>query len=411
MGRIDSLLATMTFEEKIGQLNMVAGPQTITGPSDLHDVTEDVREGRVGAVLNVWGAETRSLQRAATEESRLGIPLLLALDVIHGQRTVFPVPLAEVCAMDPDLWERTARAAAEEAAEDGVALTFAPMLDIARDPRWGRIVESPGEDPFIASAMAIAKTRGFQGGDLARPDSMAATAKHLCGYGAVTAGREYASADISERTLREVYLPPFEAAVAAGTAAVMPAFIDVAGIPMTVNAPLLKGWLRDRQGFDGVVISDYNAVGELLAHGVAADTAEAAALALAAGVDIDMASGVYLKGLPIAIDRGLIGEAQIDASARRVLALKERLGLLDDPFRRGRFGPPDEGAARQRRRLAREAARKAIVLLTNRNSALPLPPTSGGSRLSARSPPPLTKCSGPGRRPGTPSAQRPSSKG
>ena len=376
MGRIDSLLAAMTLEEKIGQLTMAAGPQAITGPSDLQDIREEVRNGRAGAVLNVWGPEARSLQRAATEDTRLGVPLLLALDVIHGQRTIFPVPLAEACAMDSDLWERTARATAEEAAEDGVALTFAPMLDVARDPRWGRIVESPGEDPFIASTMAVAKIRGFQGGDLAASDSIATTAKHLCAYGAVTAGREYASVDVSERTLREVYLPPFAAAVAAGTAAIMPAFIDLAGAPMTANAPLLKGWLRDRLGFEGVVVSDYNAVRELVDHGVAGDLIEAAALALAAGVDIDMASGVYMQGLPTAIERGLIEMAQIDASVRRVLALKERLGLFDDPMRRGAARPADdEGRARQRRRLAREVATKAIVLLANRNAVLPLSPS------------------------------------
>jgi beta-glucosidase len=374
MGRIDSLLAAMTLEEKVGQLTMIAAPQAITGPSDLVDITEEIRKGRAGAVLNVWGAETRRLQRVGTQDSRLGIPLLVCLDVIHGHRTIFPVPLAEASAMDPDLWQRSARVAAEEAAEDGVALTFAPVLDVARDPRWGRIVESPGEDSFIASMMAIAKIRGFQGEDLARADGVAATAKHLCGYGAVSAGREYASAEVSERTLREVYLPPFEAAVGAGTAAVMPAFIDVAGIPMTINAPLLKSWLRDRQGFGGVVISDYNAVAELLAHGVAADLHEAAALALAAGVDVDMASGVYLKGLPVAIDRGLVEEKQIDASVRRVLALKERLGLFENPFGRGRSDTPDEETTRERRRAARQVAGKAIVLLTNRNSTLPLSP-------------------------------------
>ena len=374
MERIDSLLAAMTLEEKIGQLTMAAGPLAITGPNDLEDIRDDIRTGRVGAVLNLWGPETAALQRIATEDTRLGVPLLVALDVIHGHRTIFPVPLAEACAMDPDLWKRTARVAAEEAAEDGVAMTFAPVLDVARDPRWGRIVESPGEDPFVASALAAAKTRGFQENDLAAPDRIAATAKHLCAYGAVSAGREYASADVPERTLREVYLPPFAAAVAAGTAAVMPAFIDVAGTPMTVNAPLLKGWLRDRLGFDGVVVSDYNAVGELLVHGVAGDAAEAAALALGAGVDIDMASGVYRQGLPAALERGLIGTAEIDASVRRVLALKERLGLLDDPFRRGAAPAPGERRLRARRLLAREAARKAIVLLTNRNALLPLAP-------------------------------------
>ncbi len=265
MGRIDTLLAAMTIEEKIGQLNMVPAGQAVTGPGELSEVHDGIRAGRIGALLNLWGAdETHAVQRLAVEESRLGIPLLLGLDVIHGHRTIFPAPLAEACAFEPELWEKTARAAAEEAAEDGVAMTFAPMLDVARDPRWGRIVESPGEDPWVASEIAAAKTRGFQGQDLAAADSLAATAKHFCAYGAVTAGREYASVDVSERTLREIYLPPFSAAVAAGTAAIMPAFIDIAGAPMTANAPLLRGWLRGDLGFDGVVISDYNAIAELL---------------------------------------------------------------------------------------------------------------------------------------------------
>jgi len=374
MGRIDTLLATMTIEEKIGQLNMVPAGQTVTGPGELHEVREGVRAGRIGSLFNIWGpAETRDVQRIAVEESRLGIPLLLGLDVIHGHRTIFPVPLAEACAFEPGLWEKTARAAAEEAAEDGVALTFAPMIDVARDPRWGRIVESPGEDPWVASEIAAAKTRGFQGRDLAAADSLAATAKHFFAYGAVTAGREYASADVSERTLREIYIPPFSAAAAAGTAAVMPAFIDIAGAPMTANAPLLQGWLRGDLGFDGVVISDYNAVAELLNHGVAGDVAEAAALALNAGVDIDMTSNAYVRGLPEALKRSLVTMTEIDAGVRRVLKLKERLGLFDDPYRRGSARPRPAGAA-ERRELAREAARRAIVLLTCRSGILPLSP-------------------------------------
>ena len=261
MGRIDRLVATMTVEEKIGQLNMVASSGVVTGPGELGDLHEGIRAGQIGNLLNLWGAdETRAVQRLAVEESRLRVPLLMGLDVIHGHRTIFPVSLAEACQFAPNLWAKTARAAAEEATEDGVALTFAPMVDVARDPRWGRIVESPGEDPWIASEMAAAKTRGFQGLDLAARDSLAATAKHLCAYGAVTAGREYASADVSERTLLEIYLPPFAAAVAAGVAAIMPAFIDVAGAAMTANAKLLQGWLRGVVGFDGVLISDYNAV-------------------------------------------------------------------------------------------------------------------------------------------------------
>src|SRR3984957_13998216 len=372
MGRSDVLLQKMTLEEKIGQLNMVAASRVVTGPGELRDLQDGIRTGRIGNLLNLWGAdETRAVQRLAMEESRLGIPLLMGLDVIHGHHTIFPVCLAEACQFAPDLWEKTARAAAEEAAEDGVALTFAPMVDVARDPRWGRIIESPGEDPWIACQMAAAKTRGFQGLDLAARDSLAATAKHLCAYSAVTAGREYASADVSERTLHEIYLPPFASAVAAGVAAIMPAFIDVAGAPMTANAKLLQGWLRGVVGFDGVLISDYNSIAELLNHGVAADLVEAAALALNAGVDIDMTSGAYMQCLPEALERGLITMSAIDACVLRVLKLKERLGLFDDPYRRGSV-PLHAGRVAERRELAREAARRAIVLLSNRSGALPL---------------------------------------
>jgi beta-glucosidase len=378
MGRIDTLLAAMTLEEKIGQLNMVASSHAVTGPGELHDVADGVRAGRIGALLNLWGAdEMRAVQRLAVDESRLRIPLLLGLDVVHGHRTIFPIPLAETCLFDPVLWERTARAAAEEAAMDGVAMTFAPMLDVARDPRWGRIAESPGEDPWVASQVAVAKSRGFQGDDLSAPDSVAATAKHFCAYGAVTAGREYASVDLSERTLHEIYLPPFAAAVAAGTAAIMPSFNDIAGTPMTVNAPLLQGWLRGRLGFDGVLISDYNAIAELLNHGVAADVVEAAALALKAGVDIDMTSDAYIRGLPEALQRGLVDMADIDVSVRRVLKLKERLGLFDDPYRRGAARSRAVGnGASQRRELAREAGRRSIVLLTHARDVLPLSPNT-----------------------------------
>ena len=376
MERVETLVAEMTLAEKIGQLNMVASTGVVTGPSGSRATYQGIRAGTIGGLFNLWGAdEVRAVQRIAVEELRLGVPLLLGLDVIHGHRTIFPVPLAEACAFDVGLWERTARAAAEEAAADGIAMTFAPMIDVARDPRWGRIVESPGEDPWVASELAAAKTRGFQGGDLAAADSVAATAKHLCAYGAVTAGREYASVDVSERTLREIYLPPFSAAVAAGTAAIMPAFIDIAGVPMTINPTLLKGWLRERVGFDGVLISDYNAVAELINHGVAADSVEAAALALNAGVDIDMTSNTYTQGLPAALDRGLVTMADIEASVRRVLRLKERLGLFADPYRRG-SAAPDDRDGKSRRLLAREAARRAIVLLTHRCPILPLSPNT-----------------------------------
>jgi beta-glucosidase len=332
-----------------------------------------LRAGRIGAISNLWGPEeTREVQRVAVEETRLGVPLLFAFDVIHGHRTLFPIPLAEASAFDPDLWERTARAAATEAAADGLTIAFAPMLDVARDPRWGRIAESPGEDPWLAARFAEAKVRGFQAGDIAQPQNLAATAKHLAGYGASTAGRDYASVDISERSFHEVYLPPFRAAVEAGVAAIMPAFHDLAGVPMTANAAVLRDLVRERWRFDGVMVSDHGAVAELLAHGVAEDVGEAAALALHAGVDIDLMGGAYTRGLPIALERGRVSMAQIDAAVRRVLQLKARLGLLDDPYRRSDAAPALAARGEAARALAREAARRSIVLLTNRADVLPL---------------------------------------
>ncbi len=301
--RIETLLGAMTLDEKLGQLTMASAGYTVTGPTVSVDYLAAIRAGKVGSLLNLWGAAPiREVQRIALEESRLGIPLLLTFDVIHGYRTIFPLPLAEAAAFDPALWQRTARVAAIEAAADGVALVFAPMLDVARDCRWGRIAESPGEDPWLAARFAEAKVQGLQGRDLAAGDSVAATAKHLAAYGASIGGIDYASVDVSEITLHEVYLPPFRAAVDAGAATIMPAFTDLAGVPMTANAALLRDLVRGRWGFDGLIIGDYGAVTELIAHGVAADLAEAAALALNAGVDIDMMSDAYARGLPVALD-------------------------------------------------------------------------------------------------------------
>ncbi|HUO55535.1 MAG TPA: glycoside hydrolase family 3 N-terminal domain-containing protein [Rhodoblastus sp.] len=366
MSRIERLLAEMTLAEKIGQLTMAPAGQAATGPFRAEATSDALRRGEVGAILNSWGAEaTRRLQRIALEETRLKIPLLFGVDVLHGHKTVFPIPLAEACAFDEALWERTARAAAAEAAGDGVALTFAPMLDIARDPRWGRMAEGFGEDPLVGARFAAAKTRGFQDRDLAARDAIAATAKHFCGGGAALAGREYAAVDVSERTLHEVYLPPFRAAVEAGCAAIMAAFNSVAGVPMTAHVPLLRDHLRGRLGFDGVIMSDYNAIAELIDHGVAGDLVEAAALALRAGVDLDMVSGAFRAGLPEALARGLVEKRDIDAAVRRVLALKEKLGLFDDPWRRLKAAPVETGA------LALEAARRAITLLSN-DGVLPL---------------------------------------
>ena len=372
LSQIDSLIGEMTLAEKLGQLTMTAAGYAVTGPIIAGDSTEAIKAGTIGNLLNMVGAEhVHEMQRLAVEESRLRIPLLIGFDVVHGHRTVFPVPLAEAGLFDPRLWELTAREAATEAAADGIAMAFAPMLDVSRDPRWGRGIEGPGEDSFVGARFAEAKVRGFQGQDLSAPDALASVAKHYCAYGAVTAGRDYGSVDVSERALREVYLPPFEAAIAAGAVSVMPAFTDIAGVPMTANVRLLQGWLRERLKFDGVIVTDYNAIAELIRHGIAADLPEAAALALAAGVDIDMMSDAYRRGLPIALERGLVSIAQIDAAVRRVLELKLRLGLFADPYRRGAT-PEGAPALAARHRLAREVASRAIVMLTNRADVLPL---------------------------------------
>jgi len=372
VSRVESLISQMTLTEKLGQLTMTACGQAVTGPTIAGDSTEAIKSGAIGNLLNLVGVENvREMQDLAVKDSRLGIPLLIGYDVIHGHRILFPIPLGEASAFDPEVWASSARESAKEAAADGLAMTFAPMLDVARDPRWGRIAESPGEDPFVGVRMAEAKVRGFQGADLSQADALAACAKHYCAYGCVTAGRDYAPVDISDRTLHEVHMVPFAAAVSAGVAAMMPAFTDLNGVPMTANRALLRDWLRGRLGFDGVVISDYNAIAELIRHGVAADLAEAAALALKAGVDIDMMADAYRRGLPIALQRGAVSVAEIDQSVRRVLVLKERLGLFEDPYRRGK-SPESPAARTQRRQLARQIATRSIVLLKNEGDVLPL---------------------------------------
>ena len=360
---IEALLSTMPLEEKLGQLTML---RIGAGEDMPSEVIGEIRAGRAGSVLDLKDrAAIEAVQNVARTEFRLGIPLIFGLDVLHGYKTIFPVPLAEAAAMEPELWHATAEAAAVEASRDGISLTFAPMVDVSRDPRWGRMVEGPGEDPWLASLFAASKVRGFQEASDIR---FAATAKHYAGYGAVTAGREYNSVDCSERSLHEIHLPPFLAAVKAGVAAIMPSYCDLAGVPMTANQGLLRGILRERWGFDGVIISDFGAVAELVNHGVAEDIPEAAALALLAGVDIDMASGAYLAGLPAALARGLVPEKDIDDAVRRVLRLKLRLGL----FAPSAAKPLAEYKHPSHRALARVAAQKSIVLLKNSGSLLPL---------------------------------------
>jgi beta-glucosidase len=371
VSRIDDLIAAMTLAEKLGQLTMTTAGYAVTGPVATTDLQAGILSGQIGNVLNLYGADAvKGVQKLALEQTRLKIPLLVGMDVIHGHRTIFPTPLGEASLFDPVAWEATAREAAREAAADGVHLTFAPMLDVARDPRWGRIAEGPGEDPLVGQVIARAKVKGFQGANLAAPDTLGACAKHFCAYGAVTAGREYAPTDVSQRSLHEIYLPPFEAAVAAGVATIMPAFTDLDGVPMTANSALLKDYLRGRLNFQGVLISDYNAIAELIRHGVAVDLAEAAALALKAGVDMDMMANAYRDGLPLALSRGLVAMADIDASVRRVLILKEQLGLFDNPYGRGKVESADALAAR--RALARDVGARSVVMLKNDASALPI---------------------------------------
>jgi beta-glucosidase len=378
------LLERMTLAEKLGQLTMTASSYAVTGPVIAGDSTEAIKDGTIGNLLNMVGADhVHDMQRLAVEHSRLKIPLLIGLDVIHGHRTLFPIPLGEAAVFEPKLWALTARESAKEAAADGLAMTFAPMLDVSRDPRWGRSAEGPGEDPWLGARIAEAKVHGFQGADLAAGETLAAVAKHYCAYGPVTAGREYASVDISERTLHEVHLPAFAAAVAAGVAAVMPAFTDLAGVPMTANVALLRGWLREHLGFQGVIISDYNAIAELIRHGIAADLPHAATLALKAGVDIDMMADAYRRGLPEALARGWVTMAEIDTAVRRVLTLKERLGLFEDPYRRGAT-PETPAAVTARRQLARLVGARAIVMLKNHDAVLPL--AAGGLRVAVIGP-------------------------
>ena len=373
---VDALLAKMTVEEKLGQLNQPAGVGNNTGPAAMTGNEDQIRRGEIGSYLGTQGAVlTCRLQRIAVEQSRLGIPLLFGYDVIHGHRTVFPVPLGESASFDPVEVQHAARVAAIEAAAHGIHWTYAPMVDIARDPRWGRVVEGAGEDPYLGSVLAAARVRGFQGDDLRKPDAVLATAKHFVAYGAAEGGRDYDVADISERTLHEVYLPPFKAAVDAGAQSIMAAFNEVAGVPMHAHRPLIEDLLRKAWGWDGLLVSDYTGVMELMPHGVAADRKQAGALGLRAGVDVDMVSQIYVKDLPAEVKAGRVPMAQVDASVRRVLNAKYRLGLFDDPYR----SCTDDGAHERAMTLtpehradARRMAQKSLVLLENDNDVLPL---------------------------------------
>ncbi|SEM57013.1 beta-glucosidase [Sphingomonas gellani] len=388
----ESLIGRMTVEEKAGQLTLMAaawagGAAVSLNPagasSNFDAQLGEVRAGRLGGVFNGNGAAmAKRMQTVAMRESRLKVPMLFAADIIHGFRTVFPVPLAEAASFDPDLARRTARAAGAEAAASGIDWTFAPMVDIARDARWGRGVEGSGEDVLLGRMMADARVRGFQGDrGLDAPDAVAACAKHFAAYGAAEAGLDYSTVDVSERTLRETYFPPFQSAFGAGAPTVMASFNEISGVPATANDWLLTEVLRRQWGFDGLVVSDYTGDEELIGHGFAADAREATRLAFLAGVDMSMQSGFYIQHLPDLVAAGEVPMERLDEAVRRVLALKLRLGLFDDPFRR--IDPRREKTrvrTRETLALAREAGAKSIVMLKNDGDLLPLPRT--GKRIA-----------------------------
>ncbi|HXL34854.1 MAG TPA: glycoside hydrolase family 3 N-terminal domain-containing protein, partial [Gemmatimonadales bacterium] len=367
--KIDSLLARMTLEEKLGQLNQVS----VDGPPNAEQM-DLVRKGLVGSFLNLAGADaTHAAQQVAVTESRLHIPLLFGLDVIHGYRTIFPIPLGEAASWDPEAVRAAAHVAATEASAAGVHWTFAPMVDIARDPRWGRIAEGSGEDPYLGSAMAAARVRGFQGTDPRAPDAVLATVKHFAAYGGAEGGRDYNTVDLSERTLREVYLPPYHAAIDAGAGSVMTSFNEIGGIASTASPWLMTTVLRREWGFKGFVVSDWTAVAELINHGVAGSRADAGKLALEAGVDMDMVSRIYVSDLPALVRAGRIPVTVVNEAVRRVLRAKAALGLFEDPDHGA--SPERERAALlapEHRQLARRVAEESIVLLKNEGQVLPL---------------------------------------
>ena len=364
--RVNDLLKRMTVEEKIGQLAQY--------DTDSPQHLDLVRQGGTGSLFNVSGADrTNAAQRLAIDKSRLKIPLLFGLDVIHGYRTIFPVPIATASSFDLDLIQQSERVAAREATADGVKWVFAPMLDIARDPRWGRIVEGAGEDPYLGSMVAAARVRGFQGSNIADPQSVIACAKHFVAYGAVEGGRDYNTVDISEELLREVYLPPFHAAVEAGTGTLMSAFNDLNGVPATANHHTLTDILKNEWGFNGFVVSDYTSVHELIAHGIAADSSEAVRKAILAGVDMDMAGGDYGTQLPALVKSGAVPMSVLDEAVRRVLRVKFEAGLFANPYTDPRRAH-DDILSSANLQVERKMAQESIVLLKNQNNLLPLDP-------------------------------------
>lgn len=372
---IDRLINKMTLEEKIGQLNQVGGSMADTGP--INPVSAqglEMKNGGVGAVLNIWGVDVvKNYQRFAVENSRLHIPLMFGLDVIHGMKTIFPIPLAQAASWNMTAIEKAERVAAVEATATGVNWVFAPMVDIARDPRWGRIAEGGGEDTYLSSQIALARVKGFQGDDLSKNNTLAACAKHYVGYGAAIAGRDYNTVDMSLQLLHDVYLPPFKSAVDAGVATVMSAFNTLNGVPASGNSYLIRQVLKNEFGFSGFVDSDAGAILELIAHGYATDRADAGRLAINAGVDMDMGTGIYFKELAGLIKSGSVSEKTLDDAVRRILTVKYKLGLFDDPYRYcDKRREKNELLTAEHRTSARDLARQSIVLLKNDKHILPI---------------------------------------
>lgn len=372
--KVNDLISKMTLEEKVGQLTQYSGSE-LTGPQGEKINTSDyIKSGKVGSVLNIYGtSEVAKYQKYAVEGSRLGIPLLFGHDVIHGYKTIFPVPLGMASSWDVNAVKEAQKCAAIEASASGINWTFAPMLDIARDPRWGRIVEGFGEDPYLTSQMGKASVEAFQGSSLKDDESILATGKHYVGYGAVQAGRDYFTVDLSRRTLWEVYMPPFVSAINAGVGSIMPAFTTMNGIPMTANDQMLRDVLRKQLGFTGITVSDWNAINELIEWEVAADQSQAAYESIEAGTDIDMMSSAYINQLPALVKANKVPVALIDEAVARVLKKKFELGLFENPYK---YCDPAKEAkvvlSPEMKAKAREVGRKSIVLLKNDTSVLPL---------------------------------------
>lgn len=361
--KVEALLGKMTLEEKLGQMNQLS-------PWDFDKLAGKVRKGEVGSILNYTdSALVNKIQRVAVEESRLGIPLLVSRDVIHGYKTIFPIPLGQAATFNPQIVERGARVAAVEASADGIRWTFAPMIDISRDPRWGRIAESCGEDPYLTSVMGTAMIKGFQGSLLNSPTSMAACAKHFVAYGASEGGKDYNSTFVPERVLRNVYLPPFKAAVDAGCATFMTSFNDNDGVPGTANKFVLKDILRDEWKFDGMVVTDWASAAEMINHGFCADGKDAAEKSVNAGVDMDMVSETFIKNLKRSLEENVVSMQAIDNAVRNILRLKFRMGLFDNPYI---ATPQRVKYAEEHLKAAKEAVEQSVILLKNSNGTLPL---------------------------------------